>query len=209
MSQSVRSKTESVAPDISESLHGLILDTDRDVELIAESMTRVNRAMRPYSQTPPPTPREIWRLSRVIRKENKVQNGFVASIRSNQKKLTAAWDILQSSGDPLRRDHAESIGIKVAMLDYDLKCRAAGMRAAMAFPKKCALELRRLAKSKNKKTKRVLEILWKVDILLAVSVLLLSLTTGQPEMFEAMLTAGTFTLLAAASVTVADRKSTD
>jgi hypothetical protein len=190
-----------------EGLFELLTSADIDVEMIAESMARVNMALRPYAKNPPTQPLKILSLSRLIRREDSVQRSLVESIREKQRKINEEWNVARLSGDRQSEDNLEALDLKMAMLDYDLKCRAEGMRAALAFPKKCALEIRKDAKLKYGRSKRVLSFLWKTDVGLAAAVLLASLFTGRPEMFWAMISAGIFLMLAGTAITLADRKS--
>lgn len=188
-----------------ESLFAISSSMDALIGAVAESMARVNEELKKHAPPSPTTPASLLRLFHMVRQENMLQDELEKEIRVNIKKMGVIWKTLLDKGDEQSKNTAEIVGLKLAMVDYDLRCRHAGMESALAFPRRRLREMRRADASWRNRFKTMLGFLWKADVVLACTVLVSTVAFGWISVFWGMIIAGVLFFLAGLTSTVAQR----
>ena len=188
-----------------ENLFAISSSMDALIGAIAESMSRVNEGMKKHSPPAASSPSSLLRLFHMVRQENALQDELEREVRVHIAKMGAIWKELLDRGDEQSKNTAEMVGFKLAMVDYDLKCRRAGMESALAFPRRRLREMRRAGVNWRNRFKTTLGFLWKADVVLACVVLFSTVAFGWVSSFWGMIIAGVLFFLAGLASTVEQR----
>lgn len=189
-----------------ESLLSLSDSIDQLVEQIASSMSKVNGEIKRHSPPNQSTPSSLLKLYHLIRGEEAHQSKLSKEIQGKVVELGVVWKALLEKGDAQSKDTAEMIGLKLAMVDYDLKCREAGMSSALAFPRRRLREMRRAKMGPLIQPAKLASLCWKLSAILACLILFPLTFFGWVGVFPGMLISGSLFLLAGVVLTVQEKQ---
>lgn len=189
-------ETSTVVCGSKSSLFALSSSLDNYLGEIGESMMRVNIELKKHAPPAPCSPQSLLHLSHMIREEEALQSELELKISTISEEMGKIWKTLLELPDDQSRNTAEMIGLKLSMVDYDMKCRRAGMESASAFPRKRLGELRKKKRHLLQDISGIMGMLWRVDVVIACLILFSSVAFGWLSIFWGMLSAGVLFFLA-------------
>ncbi len=166
--------------------------------IIRESMTRVNEALA--KTTLSRSPKSLLKLSRTLRMERKIQEDAAAHAAEIVTELHGFSAQIASSHARNLTSLKESIEFRASDLGESLMAREAGMSAALQTPRRWMKTVRKNRAFEEIVRIKIMETLWKVDVFVAIVLLILPFD-GWPPTASNMLASGLMFLLSGLTAT--------